>query len=88
MKQQKSSESKGSDSESKHVFGKLVYVYEGIEPEILHWKRNRLKNPHYFSRIYERQENEALYDEIYREFELKSVEKSIGMQAGATKMAK
>lgn len=77
--QHKSSGSKESDNENKHVFGKLVYVYEGIEPETLHGKRNRLKNPHYFSGVYEGKENEALWDEVYEylkeNYELESVKK-------------
>lgn len=44
---------------------KLVYVYEGVEPENPKSKRNRLINPYYFSRVCEGKENEELWDEIW-----------------------
>lgn len=43
---------------------KLVYVYEGIEPEAPGSKRNKLVEPHYFCRGTE-QPNQELWKEIY-----------------------
>ena len=43
---------------------KLVYVYEGIEPENPGSKRYRLINPHYFSGVYEGDDNENLWAEV------------------------
>lgn len=43
---------------------KLVYVYEGIEPESPGSDRYRLINPHYFSGVYEGKENETLWNEV------------------------
>ncbi len=42
---------------------KLIYVYEGIEPEAPRSKRNRLINAHYFCRG--DGDNKALWDEVY-----------------------
>lgn len=42
---------------------KLIYVYEGIEPEAPKSKRNRLINTHYFCRG--EGDNKALWDEVY-----------------------
>ncbi|MCB6414962.1 ISLre2 family transposase [Faecalimonas umbilicata] len=47
------------------VLAKLVYVYEGIEPEAPKSKRHRLVNPHYFSGIYAGEDNAKLWDEVY-----------------------
>ena len=44
---------------------KLVYVYEGVEPEKPKSKRNRLINPYYFGRVCEGKGNEELWDEIW-----------------------
>lgn len=44
---------------------KLVYVYEGIEPESTKSKRNKLINPYYFGRVCEGKGNEELWDEIW-----------------------
>ena len=43
---------------------KLVYVYEGIEPESPGSKRYRLIHPHYFSGVYEGADNEKLWEEV------------------------
>lgn len=43
---------------------KLVYVYEGIEPESPGSGRYRLLNPHYFSGVYEEKDNEKLWEEV------------------------
>ena len=43
---------------------KLIYVYEGVEPEAPKSKRNRLINPYYFCRVCEGQENEELWKEV------------------------
>lgn len=51
------------------ALAKLVYVYEGIEPEVPRSKRNRLINVHYFSGTYRGKENGALWDEVYRYIE-------------------
>ena len=42
---------------------KLIYVYEGIEPEAPKSKRNRLINTHYF--CWGDGDNKALWDEVY-----------------------
>lgn len=47
------------------VLTKLVYVYEGVEPEAPRSKRHRLVNPHYFSGVYEGDDNAKLWDEVY-----------------------
>ena len=47
------------------VMVKLVYVYEGIEPEAPKSKRHRLVNPHYFSGVYDDTDNQKLWDELY-----------------------
>ena len=47
------------------VLAKLVYVYEGIEPEAPRSKRNKLVNPRYFSGVYDGADNAKLWDEVY-----------------------
>ena len=47
------------------VLAKLVYVYEGIEPEAPRSKRNKLINPRYFSGVYDGADNAKLWDEVY-----------------------
>jgi hypothetical protein len=47
------------------VLAKLVYVYEGVEPEAPRSRRHRLVNPHYFSGVYAGKDNEKLWDEVY-----------------------
>lgn len=47
------------------VIAKLVYVYEGIEPEEPGNKRHRLINPHYFCCTSTEKDNEAFWKEIY-----------------------
>ncbi len=47
------------------AISKIVYVYEGIEPEAPRSKRRRLINPHYFSGTYEGEQNKVLWDEVY-----------------------
>ena len=42
---------------------KLIYVYEGIEPDAPKSKRNHLVNPHYFCRVTD--DNAVLWDEVY-----------------------
>lgn len=44
---------------------KLVYVYEGVEPEAPKSKRNKLIHPHYFCRVCEGKDNEKFWQEIY-----------------------
>lgn len=46
------------------AINKLVYVFEGIEPEAPKSKRNRLINPHYFCRG-EEQDNKSLWKEVF-----------------------
>ena len=43
---------------------KIIYVYEGIEPDAPESKRHHLVNPHYFCRESE-EDNNALWDEVY-----------------------
>ena len=61
------------------VLAKLVYVYEGIEPESPKSKRHKLVNPHYFSGVYDGADNAKLWDEVYAyldsHYELKKVKK-------------
>ena len=47
------------------VLAKLVYVYEGLEPESPKSKRHKLVNPHYFSGVYDGADNAELWDEVY-----------------------
>lgn len=46
------------------AISKLIYVFEGIEPEAPKSKRNRLINPHYFCRG-DDQDNKALWKEVF-----------------------
>lgn len=48
---------------------KLVYVYEGIEPEYPGSKRRRLVNPHYFCGLYSGKDNKKLWVQVYRYIE-------------------
>lgn len=61
------------------VLAKLVYVYEGIEPEAPRSKRHKLVNPHYFSGVYDGADNAKLWDEVYAylesHYDLKKVKK-------------
>ena len=62
-----------------NAIAKLIYVHEGIEPEAPQSTRNRLINPHYFSRTAEGCSNDELWDEVYRylddNYELSKVRK-------------
>ena len=44
---------------------KLVYVHEGVERVAPKSKRHRIRNPHYFSGIYEGEQNKVLWDDVY-----------------------
>ena len=44
---------------------KLVYVYEGIEPEKEGSRRHRLIAPHYFSGTYRGEKNKVLWEEVW-----------------------
>jgi hypothetical protein len=46
------------------AISKLIYVFEGIEPEAPKSKRSRLINPHYFCRG-DDQDNKALWKEVF-----------------------
>ena len=46
------------------AISKMIYVFEGIEPEAPKSKRNRLINPHYFCRG-EAQDNKELWKEVF-----------------------
>ena len=58
---------------------KLVYAYEGVEPEAPKSKRNKLVKPRYFSGIYKGEENKELWNEVYEyldnTYDLKYVKK-------------
>ena len=58
---------------------KLVYVYEGIEPEAPGSKRHKLVNPYYFCRVCSGEDNLKFWDEIYdyidRHYDLEKVKK-------------
>lgn len=80
------------------VMTKLVYVYEGIEPEAPKSKRNRLIAPHYFSGVYSDEGNDALWDRVYtylnEHYDLEKVKKiylnadgGTWIQAGKHKIA-
>jgi len=47
------------------ALAKLVYVYEGVEPEAPMSTRYRLINPYYFSGVYSGRDNGKLWDEVY-----------------------
>lgn len=51
------------------VLVKLIYVYEGIEAEAPKSRRKRLVNAHYFSGVYEGEDNGKLWDEVYEYLE-------------------
>ncbi|MCD7723988.1 MAG: ISLre2 family transposase [Clostridiales bacterium] len=66
FKEKKGDLEQGEDGRKNNcVLVKLVYVYEGVEPEAPKSKRNRLINPHYFSGVYEGEDNQKLWDEVY-----------------------
>lgn len=46
------------------IIGKLIYLYEGIEPENVRSRRNRLVGKHYFGGVYEGKANEKLWEEV------------------------
>lgn len=48
------------------AIAKLIYVHEGIEKES---ERHKLKNPYYFCRVCEGEENKKLWDEVYEYIE-------------------
>ncbi len=58
------------------AIAKLIYVHEGIEKES---ERHKLKNPYYFCRVCEGEENKKLWDEVYdyieNTYELSKVKK-------------
>jgi hypothetical protein len=58
---------------------KLIYVYEGIEPESPKSKRHRLINRHCFSGVYDGKDNARLWEEVYdyldETYDLTKVEK-------------
>jgi hypothetical protein len=54
----------GNGRKNNSVQVKLVYVYEGIEPESPGSRRYRLIHPHYFSGVYEGSDNEKLWAEV------------------------
>ncbi len=51
--------------ENNCVLARLVYVYEGAEPEAPKSRRHKLINPHYFSGVYDGEGNKALWDKVY-----------------------
>lgn len=67
FKEQKGDLEKGENGRKNNcVLVKLVYVYEGVEPVAPKSKRHRLINPHYFSGVYDGEDNQKLWDEVYR----------------------
>lgn len=64
-------EKKGDLQKEDHCYknntemAKLVYVYEGVEPESPGSKRSRLINAHYFGGTYKGKNNDALWEEVY-----------------------
>ncbi len=66
FKEQKGDLEKGENGRKNNcVLVKLVYVYEGVEPEAPRSKRHRLVNAHYFSGVYDGADNQKLWDEVY-----------------------
>ncbi|WP_051671833.1 ISLre2 family transposase [Oribacterium sp. P6A1] len=61
------------------ILAKMVYVYEGIEPESPKSTRHKLINPHYFCGVYDGNDNEKLWQEVYdyleETYDLSKVEK-------------
>ena len=53
-------------SKNNNAITKLIYVHEGIEPAAPKSGRNRLINPHFFSRTAEGCSNGEFWDEVYR----------------------
>ena len=76
---EKKGDIKDSGNRYNNAIVKLAYVYEGLEPESPNSKRWKLKEAHYFSGIYEGDDNRKLWDEIYEyidgKYDLDSVEK-------------
>lgn len=62
---QQADETESEEEKKTSVLGKLVYVYEGIEPEAPKSKRYRLIEPYYFSGVYESKDNAKLWDEVW-----------------------
>lgn len=54
----------GAGRKMNGAINKMIYVYEGIEPEAPKSKRNCLINPHYFCRG-EAQDNKELWKEVF-----------------------
>ena len=54
-----------------HAIVKMIYVYEGLEPENAKSTRNVLVNPYYFCRVCEGEENKKFWDEVYEYIERK-----------------
>ena len=54
-----------------HAIVKMIYVYEGIEPENTKSTWNVLVNPYYFYRVCEGEENKKFWDEVYEYIERK-----------------
>ena len=69
----------GSGQRNNCLITKLVYVYEGIEPEAPKSKRHRLVNPYYFCRVCSGEDNLKFWDEVYEyidhHYELDKVKK-------------
>lgn len=69
----------GNNWKNNCVLAKLVYVYEGIEPEAFKSDRFRLVNPYYFSGVYDGEANQELWEEVYQyvdsHYDLEKVEK-------------
>ena len=51
------------------AIAKLIYVHEGIEKERENSHRHVLRNPYYFCRVCEGEENKRLWDEVYEYIE-------------------
>lgn len=57
------------NGEKDSTITKMVYVYEGIEPETPGSKRNKLLYPHYFCGLYSGENNKKLWIQVYRYIE-------------------
>lgn len=78
-------EKKGDITENKHhqknngAIAKLIYVHEGMEHKNEKSRRHVLKQPYYFCRVCEGEENKELWDEVYeyieRTYDLSKVKK-------------
>jgi len=64
FKEHKGDLEQSNGNKNNTLISKLVYVYEGIEPEAPKSTRWKLINPHYFSGVYAENDNKKLWQEV------------------------